>query len=103
MKKARWRAIMKAEGYVKSEEYCDGDSYSFWTKQLEHNRMFFFDEEIRKDKNILIWLAFKECPECKYCYGCGMEDNNGWIHSCCGCEGTGVDTNNIKIIGRLVD
>lgn len=94
---------MKAEGYTKLKEYCDKDSYIFWAKNLEHGRLLFFEEEIRKDKNILSWLAFSECPYCEYCNGSGMEDDNGWIHGCCGCEGTGVDTSNIKKIGRMVD
>lgn len=101
MKKTRWRAIMKAEGYTKSQVYFNGDNYSFWTKSLEHKGSLFDEEEIRKDKNILYWLAFKECPECEYCRGSGIEDTDGWYHSCCGCEGSGVDTSNIKIIGRL--
>lgn len=102
MKKTRWRAIMKAEGYKKIEEYWNGYSHIFWVRQLEHGEVLLFKEEILKNKNILSWLVYKECPHCEYCNGCGTEDTDGWYHGCCGCEGTGVDTSNIKKIGKLV-
>lgn len=81
MRKPRWRAVVRANGYrVNSDwQYCSKgkwDGFCYGNNQT--------------GAEIILEMKMSEAPECKWCRS-GEINQDGWFYACPDCEGTGVD------------